>query len=187
MHGAARQPPHEIGIDRAEGEFAAFGAGARAGDIVEYPGDLGGAEIRIEPQACALAHQSLAAFSLQFGAGVGGAPVLPDDGVVDGIAAPALPDERGLALIGQTDRCDRARRLRRLGERLAHRGQRRAPDRLGIVFDPAGVGIKLRELLLRDCDRRRVGAEHQRAGGGRSLIDDEDVRFQPTLRRYSGR
>jgi hypothetical protein len=40
---------------------------------------------------------------LERGAGVGGAAVLPDDGVVDGRPVCAIPDHRGLALVGDAD------------------------------------------------------------------------------------
>ena len=40
---------------------------------------------------------------MQPGAGIGGAAVLPDDGVVDRDAGGTVPDQSGLALIGNAD------------------------------------------------------------------------------------
>ena len=48
---AAGQPPQQIAIDGAEQQFAALGALARAGDVIEDPGDLGAGEIGIDDQA----------------------------------------------------------------------------------------------------------------------------------------
>ena len=44
--------------------------------------------------------------ALQFGADVGGAAVLPDDGAVHGLAGGAVPHHGGLALVGDADRGD---------------------------------------------------------------------------------
>ena len=51
VHLAAGQPPEQEAVDRAEGELAGLGRRARAVDVVEQPGDLGGGEIGIEQQA----------------------------------------------------------------------------------------------------------------------------------------
>ena len=51
VHLAAGQPPQQIAIDGAEHQLAALGAFARAGDVVEDPGDLGPGEIGIDDQA----------------------------------------------------------------------------------------------------------------------------------------
>ena len=82
-------------------------AAARAPiDMVEQPGDLGGREIRIEHQAGFLRDRGLMPGRAQRRAGVGGAAVLPDDGVVDRPAVDAIPDDRGLALVGDADAGD---------------------------------------------------------------------------------
>ena len=86
VHAPAGQPPQQEGIDGAEGELAALGARARAGDVVEHPGDLGRREIRVEPQPGLRDDRRLVARRAQRLADVGGAPVLPDDGVVDRLA-----------------------------------------------------------------------------------------------------
>ena len=51
VHLAAGEPPEQIAIDGAEHQLAALGACARAGDVVEDPGDLGAGEIGIDDQA----------------------------------------------------------------------------------------------------------------------------------------
>ena len=105
----------------------ASAAVARAGDVVEQPGDLGGGEIRIEQQP-GLGRRSPARGrrARSVVAGVGGAAVLPDDGVVDRLAGRAVPDDRGLALVGDADGGDVLRREPGLGHRRAHGRDRRA-------------------------------------------------------------
>src|SRR5262245_19120503 len=95
--------PGKPGVDRAERELAALGARARTRDVVEDPGDLGAAEVRIDDQAGPLAHQAFGADLLQLGALRRGAAVLPDDRVVDRLPGLAVPHDRGLALVGDAE------------------------------------------------------------------------------------
>ena len=82
-----------------------------------------------------------------------GAAVLPDDGVVHRLAGRAIPHHRRLALVGDADAGQRRGVELGLGERAAADLDRRAPDLLGIVLDPARLGEDLRQLLLRRRDR----------------------------------
>ena len=100
VRAVAGELPCEPRVDRAEGELAALGARACAGDLVEQPGDFRAAEVRIDDQPGALAHQALGAHLAQLLALGGGATVLPHDGVVDRLAALAVPDDGGLPLVG---------------------------------------------------------------------------------------
>jgi hypothetical protein len=143
--------------------------------MVENPRDLGGGEIGIEQQARARGDKRLRALRLQSGADIRRATVLPDDGVVDGSARGALPDERRLALVGDADGRDIARRHAALRQRAAHGGERRAPDVFRIVLDLARRRIMLRELLLRDARHRQVRPEQDGARGCGALIDGEEI------------
>ena len=110
---AAGQPPEQEAVDRAESEPAGSArrrARRRRGRAARRswsPRNKDRAAARCAPRS----RRSWPA-SPQRRAGVGGAPVLPDDGVVDGPAGRAVPDHRGLALIGDADarRCLRRRR-----------------------------------------------------------------------------
>jgi hypothetical protein len=175
MHGARRQPPQQERIDGAEGEFAALRLRPRARHVVEEPGDLGGGEIGIEYQPGACGDFCFAARILERAAHVGGAPILPHDGVVDRLAGGAIPHQRGLALVGDADRRNVARRETRLADRLAAGRQHAAPKVLRIVLDPAGFRKVLRELVLRHRRNGAVMAEHHGAGGRGALVDSEDV------------
>ena len=84
-----------------------------------------------------------------------GAAVLPDDGVVDGLAGVAVPDDGGLALVGDAERGDVARANASLAEDLDGGAELRGQDLEGIVLDPAAVGIDLRKLVR--CHARNAG------------------------------
>ena len=79
---------------------------ARAGDVVEQPGDLGAGEIGVEQQAGGGGDRLGMPGLAQRGAGGGRAAVLPDDGAVDRPAAAAVPDQRRLPLVGDADAGD---------------------------------------------------------------------------------
>ena len=143
--------------------------------MVEQPADLGRREIRIEHQAGLVRDRGLMAGGAQRRAGVGGAPVLPDDGVVDRLAVDAIPDDRGLALVGDADAGDVLGADAGLGHRLAHGRDHGRPDFLRIVLDPSRRRIDLAQLLLRDRDRRELGVEHDRPRRGGALVDGDEV------------
>src|SRR6202022_95368 len=94
-------------------------------------------------QAGAGANQRLSALLPQPHAGVGGAPVLPDDGIVNGFAGRAVPHHHRLALVGDAE--GRNSLLTDAGPRdgLACGGDHVAPDILGIVLDPAMLRVML--------------------------------------------
>ena len=115
----------------------------------------------------------LVAFALQFGADVGGAAVLPDDGAVHGLPRGAVPHHGGLALVGDADRGDVLCLQAGLFQRLAADRDRRGPDVLGLVLDPARGREMLREFLLRGGGDGNVAAEHDGARGRGALIDGQ--------------
>ena len=106
MHLAAGQPPQQITIDGAEHQLASISALARAGDLVEDPGDFRSRKIGIDDQAGLFRNRGLVAFGLQSRADIGGAAVLPDDGAMHRLAGGAVPHHGGLALVGDADRGD---------------------------------------------------------------------------------
>ena len=89
----AGQPVDEPGIHRAEHELAPLGPGPEARHLVEEPHELGAGEIGIEDEARLLADRVGEAQGLELLADLGGAAALPDDGVVDRLAA--CPSPRG--------------------------------------------------------------------------------------------
>jgi hypothetical protein len=95
--------------------------------------------------------------------------------VIHGTAGRAVPQCRRLALIGDADRSQIARRDTRILQRALRRFELRAPDIVGIVLDPARLGKVLRKLALVDAADRAAMIENDRARTGRPLIERENV------------
>jgi hypothetical protein len=91
VHLAAGEAIDQPGADGAEGDLAALGAGAQAGNVVEEPLDLGPREVGVDDEPCLAAEHLLVTLLLELVAVAGRAAVLPADGVGDrlpGFAAP---------------------------------------------------------------------------------------------------
>ena len=80
-------------------------------------------------------------------ADIGRPPVLPDDGAVDRLAGLTVPDDCGLALIGDANARDPVCAAC-LGYHRLRTGKRQVPDFLGIMLDKARLRIMLRERAL---------------------------------------
>ena len=171
---AARELPGEPAVDGAEGELAALRPRAQPGVAVEQPRELGAGEVRVEQQAGAPRHLGLVALGLEPRAGVGRAAVLPDDGRRHGSAGGAIPQHRGLALVGDADGghevVDGGAGAR---HHLRDRRGLRGPDLLGVVLHPARAGEVLGELALRRGDDAAVVIEQDGARAGRALVEGE--------------
>src|SRR6266496_803774 len=126
-----------------------IGAFARASDIVENPAHLAAGKIGVDDEAGFLLHAIGVALLFELIAEVAGSTVLPDDGVVDRIAAAAVPDDGGLALVGDADGGGVARAAGSFEDFRRDVALAR-PDFLRVVLDPSGLGKDLAELLLRD-------------------------------------
>ena len=149
VDGAFGQAPEQEAVDGAERQVACFGGGAGAVDGIEQPGDLGGGEIRVQAQSGAGGDQIAVAGLIQALAQGGGAAVLPDDGVVDGSAGSAVPEDDRLALVGDAEGGDAgAGGEAGVDESLAGGGQDSGPDFFRVVLYPAGAGVDLGEFLL---------------------------------------
>src|SRR5690554_6190049 len=102
--------PQQPGVDRAEGQLTGLRRRARTVHMIEYPADLAGGKIGVEQQTSLVLQDVAATFVLQpFGnllAPSTGAPVLPYDGPVDGLAGASIPQQGGFALIGNADGAD---------------------------------------------------------------------------------
>ncbi len=98
---------------------------------------------------------------------------MPDDRVADRFAGVAIPDHRGLALIGDPDRGDLLLGNPSLLETAFDHLLGISPDLGGVVFDPAGLGEDLLVLDLVDSDHLAAVVEEHRAGARGALIDGE--------------
>ena len=174
-HAAGEIPDHPR-VDRAEQRFAALGrlrarrrrsrGSTAACDPEKYV--AGGRPVRSRSSAaCRLRARWTIAFA---------ARVLPDDRVVPGTSGFRIPDDRGLALIGDADRGEvRAPSVRRCAARRAITSSTRAAISQRIVLDPAGLRQDLLVLELMAGDLGAALVEHHEARAGRSLIDGADV------------
>src|SRR5262249_59246177 len=88
----------------AEREPAPGQERAHARLVLEQPFQLGGGEVGIAHESGGPAERRLAATPAQLVAARRRAPVLPDDGAPERLARPAVPEERGLALVRHADR-----------------------------------------------------------------------------------
>ena len=173
---AVGEIPEEPGVDGTEGELAVEGVGAGSWNVREDPGDLGGGEVGVEQETGLIANRFFGAVCGELLAEWGAAAVLPDDGVVDRLAGGAVPDEGGLALVGDADGDDVAGQEPGFAKDFDGCGELRGEDVVGIVFDAAGVGVDLRELMLGHADDGAIVREEKGSRAGGSLIEGEDVR-----------
>ena len=106
MGFAAREPPDQKRVDRAEAQFAALGPLPRALHMVENPRHFRAGEIGIKQQPGFGGEKLFMSLGFQSGADLRRAPVLPDNGLVDRLARLALPHHRGFALVGDAEAAD---------------------------------------------------------------------------------
>ena len=123
MHLSAGQPPEQERIDCAERQPACFGRRPRAINMIQQPRDLGAGKVRIKQQTGLLRHARLMTRGLQLGAVVRGPAILPDNGIMDGTAGFAIPENRRLALVGDAD----GGNIGRPGIDHSHRGTDTSP------------------------------------------------------------
>ena len=165
----------EPGVDGAGGEFASLGAGAGIGDLAEEPVDFAGGEVGVEDEAGLLLDEGFLAAVAEGGHVVGGAAVLPDDGVVERLAGVFVPEEGGLALVGDAEGGDVGGGDARFFNGLAGGLEDGLPDLGGVVLDPTGLGEVLGEFLLRDGEGAAAVVVDDGAGAGGALIESEEV------------
>ena len=111
------------------------------------------------------------AFVAQFGADISRAAVLPDDGVVEGLAGFTVPHQGGFALIGDADGGDIAGCDPGFFNRGAGGSCRGGPQICGVMFDPAGRREMLGKFFLRLGYDAQVFIKNDRAGRGGALVD----------------
>ncbi len=183
---AARQPPDEEGIDRAEAKLALLRPLARALHIGEQPGKLGAGKVRVEQQTGALGENLLMPGLLQLVAKLARTSILPDNGIVQRLAGFAIPDQRRLTLVGDADGGDVGALETGFVQRLLDRPDDRFPDFLRIVLHPTGIREDLPKLLLACPGYLHGLIEDDRARGRGALVNGDNVAahsFLPEISR----
>ncbi len=150
--------------------------------VLQEPGRLGGAEVRIEHQPGRGPHEGEVAGVREPAAEGRGAAVLPDDGPVQGAAGGAVEGDQRLALVGDADGGHGVAGGGQAGPDLGQGGPHGVPDLGRTVLDPAGPGEVLGELPVGDVAHLGLLVDHQGAHAGRARIDGDDlVHGGPTL------
>src|SRR5690606_34960325 len=99
----AGQLPDQVTIDRAKKQLFSSCLGSCAVDILQYPLEFGAREIWIEQKPGLFIYFRFETFGFERITPRRRASVLPDNGIIDRLARIAIPDQRGLPLIGDAD------------------------------------------------------------------------------------
>ena len=172
---AAGEVVDEPGIDGAKHEVARRRALACAVNVVENPLHLGGREIRVERKAGAGANQPFCALLDQLVDQRCGATALPHDGVIDGLAAYAVPDHRGLALVGDADGGNAVGVDTALKLDFHHDGDLAGKDRRGVLLYPTGAREAGFDATTRLGDDAAVLVDDGREYRGGAAVERHDV------------
>ena len=133
-------------------------------------------EVRVQAQAGELVHARLVAGRAQLArtAPRCAGPARRSPAAADAERL-AVPEHDGLALVGDADRGRRRDALvLGLGQGAAHGCERRRPDLLRLVLDPAVGGEVLRELLVPARRHPAVVGDQQRGDARGAGVDRED-------------
>ena len=177
MRFSAGQVPNEPRVNRAEREFAFFGARASAGHVVEQPFQFGAGKVRIEYEAGFLLNERGFAVGFKLVTQTSRAPVLPHDSIGDGLAGGAIPEHRGFTLVGDADSGDVARADARFGDSREQYLMLRRPNLVGVVLDPTGLRKVLAKLFLRGGNGAACVVVDDCPRAGSALIERQDVLY----------
>ena len=171
MHRARRELPDEEAVDRAKRKLAALRTGPCALDVIENPRGLRAAEVGVKHKPRALLEERLKPRLLELATALRRAPVLPDDGAMNRRPRLAIPDQRGLALVGDADADAITRRDagRIVGATDRHEHARH--DLAGLMLDPPRLRKVLREILRTLAQHTAVLTDEQHRRARRALID----------------
>jgi hypothetical protein len=128
----------------------------------------------IEQETGAGAEERLEFFLFQLGAKRRRAAVLPDDGGRERLAGGAVPEQGGLALVGEADGGDVVAGEAGVAQREFGRAACGLPQIARVVFDPAGAGKMLREFLLGAGARPAAMVEDDGTRGRGALVERQN-------------
>ena len=103
----------------------------------------------------------------------GAAAVLPDDGVMDGLAGGAIPQQTGFALVGDSDGGQSVERDP--GGGFTAHGDRCHPNLFGVVLDPTVLRVVLGERALSGGDDHAGTIKDNGPRAASPLVDGEQV------------
>ena len=167
------QSTQAVGV--AEEEVPGFGLGTRTFDVVQDPFDLGAGEVGGQRQAHLLLETLSPAVLGQLVHDVLGTGVLPDDRVVDGLAGVLVPDDGGLALVGDAHGGDVVAGQIGLGQCRFDHLPGVVPDFNGVVLHPTGLREDLLVFLLTAGHDVAAVVENDGARAGGALVNGDYV------------
>ena len=175
MHLAVGQVPDQPAVNGAEQQLAPLRLLPGALHMVQYPFDLGAAEVGVDQQTGGALYIIVQSLRLQFLAQVRRAAALPYDGVINGTTGLLLPHHGGLSLVGNADGGD----LLGIHRFLAQHGQYGADlakqNFHRVVLYPAVLRIVLGEFILRLGDNLTLFVENDGSGTCGSLVQGQDI------------
>ena len=172
---AAGQARHEVRVNRAKRQLTGGRALSPLWILIEHPLELGTAEVGIDDQPGDTPNFVLQPFLGQLFADRSGAAVLPHNGVANRLQRRPLPQQRGLALVGDAYRNNTIGRYCRLRQGSLKRVTYRHPDVLWVVLDESGLRVDLPKLDILFADHCQLFVQDEDSGSGGSLIDGNDV------------
>ena len=110
-------------------------------------------------------------------------PTLPDSRIRNRLPRGPVPQDRGLALIRDSESSDGLHSAGNLGDGLSGSLQLGLPDLFGVVLDVSGSWVDLRELSLRFGHNKPGVIDHQGTAAGRALIKRENETFHHSPQR----
>src|SRR5438874_4881484 len=138
--GASGEIPNQEAINCAGKQVAGFGLRVRSGNLVQNPANFQTAEVSGKRKAGFPAIAILSAIGCEFGDHRRDACVLPDYCVVNSCGGLLIPDDCGLALVGDADPGEIAWAEASSFHGCMNDALGSPPDFRGIMFDPAGLG-----------------------------------------------
>ncbi len=174
MNPPARQLPDQKAVHRTKRQLAPRRP-RRQIALLQYPLQLGPAEIRVEQQPRPRRHHRLMPRRLQRLTQRRRPSVLPDNRPVNRLSGFAVPDHHRLALIGDADPRNVTCRNPRLGQSPRHCRHDRRPQIRRVMLHPARLRIVLREFLLRCRHRTQRPIKHDGAGRSGALINGQQI------------
>ena len=140
--------------------------------VGQEPPEFGAGEVWIEDETRTTANLVLMASILERSAERLRSTILPDDCSVDRLQRIAIPEDDGLALVGESHRSD-------LGtgcglECLSSYSTRHVPNLGRVMLYPTRTREMLRKLGVSATEHATIGTDDEAGTARRSLIDGED-------------
>ena len=175
MDRASGEFPKQPSIDRSECQTPLTGKPPKGRLLLQKPGHFGTGKIRIPDQPGDPPDLRFGGF--QPAAEIGGAAILPNNGPMDRFSGPAVPQERCLALVGNSDGGNLRKPNPPLLKPFSDDVQYRTPKVGRVMLHPAGLWEILMDFSVGLRNDSAVPVEENGARAGRSLVNREDVRL----------